>query len=77
MCLAKNQPCCARSRVRQLVVEVHEDGAGRVVAAQRLLATQAGFDGCVVDQDELLHGSSIHMIYCARHREKQAEEGPG
>ena len=65
-----------RPRVRQLVVEVHEDGAGRVAAAQRLLAKQAGFGSCVVDQDELLRGSSIHMIYCAPDGGKQARD-PG
>ena len=63
-----------RPRIRQLVVEVHEDGAGRVAAARRLLAGQAGFDGCVVDQDELLRGSSIHMIYCVRGMAEQAKD---
>ena len=62
--------------MRQLVVEVHEDGAGRVAATQRLLAAQAGFDGCIIDQDELLRGSSIHIIYCTRDKEQQARD-PG
>jgi len=51
--------------VRQLVVEVHEDGTGRVAAA-RALAARGGFSACVADQDAALRGSAIHLLYCTR-----------
>ena len=54
-----------RARVRQLVVEVHEDGSGRVAAA-RALAGRAGFSACIADQDAALRGSAIHLLYCTR-----------
>ena len=52
-------------KVQQVVMEVHDVG-GQLGRVHRLLRGTAGFRQCIVEQDTLLAGSTLHNIYCKR-----------
>lgn len=52
-------------RIKQVSMEVHDSG-GRLPEVLRILREDVNFDICVVEQSDMLKGSSLYNIYCTR-----------
>lgn len=52
-------------RRKQVSMEAH-DGEGRLEEVLRVLREGAKFDTCVVDQSDVLEGSTLYNVFCTR-----------